>query len=596
MKKLLTLLMTGLMAVSMAACSTGSSNENKLVVGTQKMNGDFVEGVTNNSYDKNVRDLIHGYNPVIVDNDGNIQWETKVTLAKEPEVKENADKSKTFTITLKDGLKWNDGEAVTAEDYVLTYMMRASKSWVDGNGNPTGYEMLGYDEYTAGKTDTFAGVQYVDKNTFKVTIDSKYLPYYWEKNFLWVYPIPKHALAKEAKIESSDKGTKIATKDMAALSSEVLTKYVKNPTVTCGPYSFKGFENQQVSLEVNKEYAGNWQGKKPSIEKIVVKAIDADKDVDTLIAGEVDLVEGVVEGDKIKKAKDEVKNEKLVESNYPRNGYGNMPIATYYGATKDVFVRQALAYLVDTNKIASAAMGNYGYPCISDYGAAQKVYIDNKEWVNKNLNAYAFSIDKANEALDQSDYKFDKDGKAYDSSKASKDYLRYNSKGEVLEINHMGSEKNPITDNIKLQLTENSAKVGMKYVVTIKDFDTMLSIYYKKDKSDEKYNVYNMATGFNEVPDPEADYHGKYAEVQNFNPYGINDDELNKCIDNLKASKNEDEFVENWKAYQKRWNYLLPTIPTYTNDYYDFASSKVEGFKTYPFRGWASSICDYSIK
>lgn len=589
--------MVGLMAVSMTACgSNSSSNENKLVVGTQKMNGDFVEGLTNNSYDKNIRDLIHGYNPVIVDNDGNIQWETAVTLNGEPTVKKNEDGSETFTVKINSGLKWNDGEAITADDYILTYVIRASKSWIDLNGNPTGYEMVGYDDFSAGKTTTFKGVKKIDDLTFEVTISGDYLPYYWEKNFLWVYPLPKHVIAKDVEIKSNDEGTTMSKEDQSTVADYLVNTFVKDPKVTCGPYVFEGYTNQQVSLKINPEYAGNWEGKKPSIETIIVKAIDPDKDVDTLIAGEVDLVEGVVEGDKIKKAKDEVENEKLIASNYPRNGYGNMPVACYKDPTSDVNVRHAVAYLIDTNKIATAAMGNYGYPCISDYGAAQKVYIDNKEWVNSELNAYAFSVGKANESLDKSDYKFDKDGNAYDSSKASKDYLRYNSKGEVLTVQHLGSEKNPITDNIKLQLTENAPKVGMKYEVTIKDFDTMLSLYYKKDKSSEQYNLYNMATGFNEVPDPEGDYHGKYADVQNFNPYGINDEELNTCIDNLKASANEEQFVENWKAYQKRWNYLLPTIPTYTNDYYDFASSKVEGFKTYPFRGWANSICDYSIK
>ena len=72
-------------------------------------------------------------------------------------------------------------------------------------------------------------------------------------------------------------------------------------------------------------------------------------------------------------------------------------------------------------------------------------------------------------------------------------------------ISHLGSEKNTITDNIKLQLTKNAPQVGIKYEITVKDFETMLNIYYQKQKAEVKYNVYNMATGFNEVPDPEAD-------------------------------------------------------------------------------------------
>lgn len=594
MKKLLTLAVAALMTVSLAGCGS-SKAENKLVVGQDKMNGEFIEGFGNNSYDKSIRDLIHGYNPVIVDNDGNIKWETKVTLKGEPAVKNNKDGSKTFTVTLNDGLKWNDGKPVTANDYVMTYLMRASKSWIDANGNPTGYEIEGYDAFSAGKTETFSGVKMIDDHSFSITIAAKNLPYYWEKNFLWSYPLPAHVVAKDVKITSDDKGAKIAKKDQAAIADYVKNTFLKNPTVTCGPYKFEGFKNQQVQLTLNKEYAGNWEGKKPSIEKITVKAIDMDKDVDTLVAGEVDIVAGAIEAEKIDKVK--AQGDKFTISSYPRNGYGNMPISCYYGATKDVNVRQALAYIVDTNKIAQAAMGAYGKPCYSDYGAAQKVYIDNKEWVDKNLNTYSFSIANANKALDKSDYKYEKDGKTpFDAKKASKDYLRYNSKGEVLLISHLGSEKNTITDNIKLQLTKNAPQVGIKYEITVKDFETMLNIYYQKQKAEVKYNVYNMASGFNEVPDPEADYHGKYEKVANFNPYGLNDAELNKVIENLKASKDEKEFSENWKAYQKRWNYLLPTIPTYTNDYYDFAASKVKGFKTTPFRDWANSICNFSIE
>ena len=58
MKKLLTLAVAALMTVSLAGCGS-SKAENKLVVGQDKMNGEFIEGFGNNSYDKSIRDLIH---------------------------------------------------------------------------------------------------------------------------------------------------------------------------------------------------------------------------------------------------------------------------------------------------------------------------------------------------------------------------------------------------------------------------------------------------------------------------------------------------------------------------------------------------------
>lgn len=597
MKKLFALALAALMTVSMTGCGSDgkSAKESKLVVATQKMNGDFLEGTSNNSYDKDIRDMIHGYAPVVVDEDGFLKWDTKVTLDGEPTAKVNKDGTKTYTIKLNKNLKWNDGEPVTVDDYLFSYMLRASDEWVAaGASDATGKDLIGYEDYLNGKTDTFAGVKKVDDYTYSVTIKKESLPYYWELSYASVAPLPVHHIAKDMKITSDDKGTTVSSKEMKEATDFAKNTYMKNPEVTCGPYKFKGFKNQQVQLELNPEYAGDFRGEKPKIQTIVVKAVDPSRDVDTLLSGEADLVAGVVEEKKIDKAK----NDKNVQtSSYGRNGYGNLPLATYYGATKDVNVRHAIAYLIDTNGIATASMGGYGKPCIGDYGAAQKVYADNKEWVDKTLNPYSFSIEKANEALDQSDYKYEKDGKTpFDVTKASEEYLRYNSKGEVLEVKHMGSEQNPITDNVKLQLTANAPKAGVKYVCDIKDFDTMMTNYYAKLKSDEPYNMYNMAVGFSEVPDPELDYSGKYAETEWYNPTGINDEELNACITAIRSAKDYKEYTKAWKDYQVRWNYLLPSIPTYTNDYYDFANVKVKGFKTGPFRNWANEICLYSIE
>lgn len=594
MKKLLTLAVAALMTLTLVGCGGSGSSDSKLVVGTLEMNGDFVEGITNNSYDKDVRDLIHGYSPVIVDADGVLQWQT-VVLDGEPAAAENADGTKTYTVKIKNDLKWNDGTNITAKDYVLPIVLRSSKAWSDAGGSGQATTLVGFDEFFEGKTDEFAGVTLVDDYTFSVTIKAEELPYYWDKSFVWVYPMPSHVVAKDIAIANGDKGVKIAADDMVTIATYTKDEYVKNPTVTCGAYKFISFADKQVSLEKNENFIGDYRGELPKIDQIVIKTLNADKDVDTLIAGEVDIVNGVIEGEKIEKAQ---ADENIQTSVYARNGYGNMPIATYYGATQEVEVRHALAYLVDTTKIATAAMGSYGLPCYSDYGAAQKVYVDNKEWVNDTLNKYAYSIENANAELDKSSYKYEADGTTpFDAAKAGEDYLRYNDKGEALVIKHCGSENNSITDNIKVQLTENAPKVGMKYESTITDFASLLDAYYGKHKSDNQYNVYNMATGYSEVPDPEADNHSKWADsLGGYNSTGIADAELDKCIEAIKACTTEEEYEAAWKDYQVRWNYLLPMIPTYTNNYYDFANKKVAGFKTTPFRNWANEICLFSIE
>lgn len=595
MKKLCTLFVAGLMAVSLVGCGDSGSSD-KLVVGTSDMNGDFVEGLTNNSYDADVRYLIHGYANVTTDDDGIIMFDTKTTLDGDPEIVDNADGSKTYTFKLQKGLKWNDGKKITAENYVFSSLLRASNEWVKQKSQEnTGEGLVGYDAYHKGETDVLAGVKLIDDTSWSMTIDGSKLPYYWADWYAKIDPLPIHVIAKGAKVVSDDAGSKLD--GSMAKAAAKMKKYVKNPTVSSGAYKFISFKDKQVQLEKNENYKGDQDGNKPSIEKITIKTVDMDKDMDTFLAGDIDVVNGVVEGAKIKKAVAKEKEDGITISHYARNGYGNIPFACYNGATSEAAVRRALNYMIDKNEIATSAMGSYGRTIAGEYGEAQKVFQDNKAWVNENLNTYALSIENANNELNQSSYKFEADGVTpWDAAKAAEGYYRYNAEKQPLLIKHLGSEKNPITDNIKLQLTKNAVSCGIKYEITITDFASMLNNYYAKTDNDEMYNIFNMASSYTEVPDPWQEYASVYAATANANPYGISDAKLDELMTALRSSSTYEEYSANWQAYQKYWNEILPVIPTYTNEYYDFASSKVKGFATTPFRNWAKKICEFSLK
>ena len=46
--------------------------------------------------------------------------------------------------------------------------------------------------------------------------------------------------------------------------------YRKNPAVTCGPYKFVSFENNMVKLELNENYAGDFEGNKATIPNVII--------------------------------------------------------------------------------------------------------------------------------------------------------------------------------------------------------------------------------------------------------------------------------------------------------------------------------------
>ena len=59
-----------------------------------------------------------------------------------------------------------------------------------------------------------------------------------------------------------------------------------------------------------------------------------------------------------------------------------------------------------------------------------------------------------------------------------------------------------------------------------------------------------------------------------------------KVTDAAKAAgyeTEEDVYNEWWKLYVQRWNYLVPEVPLYSNEYYDLYSAKITDFVTSPY-------------
>lgn len=58
----------------------------------------------------------------------------------------------------------------------------------------------------------------------------------------------------------------------------------------------------------------------------------------------------------------------------------------------------------------------------------------------------------------------------------------------------------------------------------------------------------------------------------------------------------EDVFNEWWKLYIQRWNYLVPEVPLYSNQYFDLYNAKMENFVTSPYWSMADAIIAARVK
>lgn len=57
-----------------------------------------------------------------------------------------------------------------------------------------------------------------------------------------------------------------------------------------------------------------------------------------------------------------------------------------------------------------------------------------------------------------------------------------------------------------------------------------------------------------------------------------------------------DVYNEWWKLYIQRWNYLVPEVPLYSNQYFDLYNAKIENFVTTPYWGPADAIVAAKVK
>ena len=613
MKKMLTLLVAGLMAVSMTACGGSSSNEDReLIVATTGFNQMFMnsDALGNNSYDKNIRDLIYGYETYAVDANGEFQLnktaikDVQTTESKRTNEEGKEVNDKTYTFTLNDGLVFNDGSAVTSDDYIFHLLAVASPQLIEAEGSSSeGAFLLGHTAYNEGTSERFAGVKKIDEKSFSLTIDGSELPYFWEYSLVAVRPDSMKAIAgADATIDSNDDGAMIKG-DMTGIITNWTTTENKTPTVTAGPYKFVSYENKQVKLELNDKFAGDPFGNKPTIKSIVVKEVSTTTDMDSFLNGEVDVLTDQIEGDKIDKAK--AAGDKVQYTNYSRNGYGTLPFHCDFGATKEAAVRRAINFLLDKEQIVSTICGGYGSTINSDYSIAQWMWTKSKDELESKFKYnYAFSIDNANKQLDESSYRFESDGVTpFDANKIAteKDYYRYNSEGTILQINHLGSEKNTITDQIENLLLDSCPKAGIKFTLQRTDFSGLLDNYYygaKKADNERTFNTFNMGSDFSDAPDPYlSSFASEYAGTT-ANAYNIRDEKLDTLMQDLRHTDKDDRdgFLEKWEAYEIYFNELLPMAPTYANDRHSFATSDIDGFAVSSFQSWAQTICQMSWK
>ena len=641
MKKFLALLLAVVMVLTMVACGEGKKKaDGQVVIGTStEASGDWAYSafVRNpNATDKAVMTLTDDMTTVESDQHGD--YGINKTVVKSYERIEEENGNVTFKFVINDGLKFNNGEAVTAQNFVAWTMFVTSPAGKEMGVVSATYNMLpGGLAYRNGETNVLSAVRLYDEKTFSITIaktgedgETSYLPYYYDITYAAMQAVNlTYWFGEGWSVKDDGEGVYFVNADGKEFTAETIGetvtagRFATGNRVTAGPYNLVSFDqsSREIVLEVNENYNGNFEGQKPGIQKLVIVKTSEDTVMDMITTGQIQIYSGIADGSEVNAVMDLIEAGTIDSSpsQYDRAGYGYFGFACDLGPTQFTEFRQAIAYLLDRVEFAQTFCKGWGSVVHGPYCTAFTMTA--KTDIEKKINHYDYNPEKAVELLKQAGFVYNADGSDYVDGSGEVRYAKvteeqakyYDSFNKVLAdgtilmpatINWASSEGNAVSALLSTMLANSEATkaAGVSIVKTEMTFPELLNYMYRQDSyglggdySMPTYNMFNLATGYNGgvydesynwTTDPE------YIE-QGYNVQHLYDEQLNKLsMDMVYGVEPDDEatYLDLWEKYIIRWNELLPMVPLYSNIYVTVYPNTIDNYAEDSFWGFERAI------
>ena len=389
------------------------------------------------SADLDIENLTSGYSTVQTGPDGAMMWNMQA-LAEVPTSVKNEDGTLTYTIKVRDDMKFSDGSAINAKNYVTSVLANSTAVSVaaGGTGN-SGMTLVGYSAFKAyegeGEKVYFEGVKLIDDYTFAVTFAADYADYYYVQSYASFGPTPMALyLGENDIVVNEDNSCGLSDGFYAKAEVDGKSTFTMAATIVenlkwdsslpySGPYVVKDYDASSLvaTLELNPNYPGDDARGKASIQTITYVKIVSETQMDQFTSGQVDVLAGITGGEETKAALAavEANPEKYAETHYDRAGYG---LRCDLGPASFQSVRQAILYTINRPEFAQSFTGGYGTVVHGPYYTGSASYKANADSIL--LNQYAYSSDSAIAALEAGGWVYNSKGEAFD---ASKDDIRY---------------------------------------------------------------------------------------------------------------------------------------------------------------------------
>ncbi|MCZ2127208.1 MAG: ABC transporter substrate-binding protein [Anaerolineales bacterium] len=353
-----------LIALILSACGGGAKSQTAVVrIGWSGGPDSLNPGVAMLAKAYTIFDLV--YDALY---DLNLDGSFTLSLAESVSV---SDDGMVWTYKIRDGVKWHDGQPLTAEDAAWSFnLYKDTPEYPYLNGYYTTY---------------FDTIEATPNNEVVLTL-TEAIPNI-ESQLVFLYVLPKHIWENVNKLE-----------------------YANAEMVGSGPFKMAEYvQNQFIRLAANKEYFNA----PPKVDGIIFQTFEnQDALVQAIKTGQVDMITEMPNT-----AVEAMKKEKNIQlvvgapsapsltdiiinqidpENCPTEEGG---LCTGHPALRDLNVRRALSHATDKQKLIDVillGLGTPGFTLIPDGSGL---------WFNDTLKDYAFDVAEANRLLDEGGYK-----------------------------------------------------------------------------------------------------------------------------------------------------------------------------------------------
>lgn len=274
-----------------------------------------------------------------------------------------------YTYKIRDGIKWHDGEPLTADDIAFTYnLYKDTPEYPYLNGYYTPY----FESIVANGNDVVLTLTEAIPNI--------------ESQLVFLYVLPKHIWENENKIE-----------------------FENTAMIGSGPFKMAEYvQNEFVRLTANKDHFSS----PPKVDEVVFQTFEnQDALVQAIKTGQLDMITEmpntaadtlkaeenieVVVGAPLAPGVTDIIFNQIDPENCPTDEGG---LCTGHPALRDRNVRLAMAHATDKQKLIDLillGLGNPGLTLIPDGLGV---------WYNDSITDYAFDVATANQILDDAGY------------------------------------------------------------------------------------------------------------------------------------------------------------------------------------------------